>query len=212
MGIFSGFPGNPTELEAGGSLLFPGSNCRCRVTFGGDSRFAYLQGTSMAAPIVAGIAALLRRLNPDATPAEVVRTIKETAARPAGSGWNPELGWGIVDAAAAVNAIAAIDRRAPQSRLSGRPPVRGARSVTLRLSATDRAAPGLKPSGVAVVEVYRSANRGAYRRVKRTRKSSLKLRVKPGSLYRFYTLAVDKAGNREAPPAKPDLSLRVDRR
>jgi hypothetical protein len=49
-------------------------------------------------------------------------------------------------------------------------------------------------------------------RMARTRRASLRLKVKPGSLYRFYTVAVDKAGNREAPPSKPDLSMRVDRR
>jgi subtilisin family serine protease len=211
-GIFSAFPGNPTELEAGGSLLFPGSDCRCRTTFGGDGRFAYLQGTSMAAPIVAGVAAMARELNPDASAADIIRALKESATRPAGSGWNPELGWGIVDAAAALNAVRAIDRRAPESRLTGRTRVRKARSVTLGLSGTDPAPGALTPSGVDVYEIYRSANRGAYRRIKRTRKSSYKLKVKPGSLYRFYTVAVDKAGNREAAPAKPDLSLRVDRR
>ena len=211
-GIFAAFPGNPTELEGGGSLLFPGSECRCRTSIGGDSRFAYLQGTSMAAPIVAGVAAMARELNPDATAADIIRTLKETATRPAGSGWNPELGWGIIDAAAAMNAVRAIDRRAPRSRLKGEKRVRRARSVTLRLTGSDAAPEGLTPSGVDVYEVYRSANRRPYRRIKRTRKGSLKLKVKPGSLYRFYTVAVDKAGNREAAPSKPDLSMRVDRR
>jgi subtilisin family serine protease len=211
-GIFSAFPGNPTELEAGGGVLFPADDCQCRTTLGGDSRFAYLQGTSMAAPIVAGVAAMARELNPDATVADIIRTLKETASRPAGSAWSPELGWGIVDAAAAMNAVRAIDRRAPRSRLRGERRVRRARSVTLRFRGSDTAPTGLTPSGVDVYEVYRSANRRAYRRIKRTRKASLKMKVKPGSLYRFYTVAVDKAGNREAAPAKPDLSMRVDRR
>ena len=211
-GIFAAFPSNPTQLEGGGSLLFPGSDCRCRTSIGGDSRFAYLQGTSMAAPIVAGVAAMARKLNPDATAGDIIRTLKETATRPAGSGWNPELGWGIIDAAAAMNAVRAIDRRAPTSRLRGEKRVRRARTVTLKLTGSDPAPEGLTPSGVDVYEVYRSANRRPYRRIKRTRKASLKLKVKPGSLYRFYTVAVDKAGNREAAPAKPDLSMRVDRR
>ena len=211
-GIFAGFPGNPTELEAGGSLLVPGSNCRCRVTFGGDSRFAYLQGTSMAAPIVAGVAAMARELNPDASVADIIRTLKETATRPAGSGWNADLGWGIVNAAAALGAVQAIDRRAPESMLTGRKRVRKARSVTLKWTGADNAPAGLTPSGVDIYEVFRSANRGAYRRIKRTRKLSMKMKVKPGSLYRFYTVAVDKAGNREAVPSKTDLSMRVDRR
>jgi len=211
-GIFAAFPGNPTELEAGGSLLFPGSSCGCRTSIGGDSRFAYLQGTSMAAPIVAGVAAMARELNPDATAQDIIRALKETATRPAGSGWNANLGWGLVDAAAAMNAVSAIDRRAPKSRLRGEKRVRRARSVTLKLSGSDKAPAGLTPSGLDVYEVYRSANRRAYRRIKRTRKASYKLKVKGGKLYRFYTIAVDKAGNREGPPAKPDLSMRVDRR
>ncbi|HYH90574.1 MAG TPA: S8 family serine peptidase, partial [Solirubrobacteraceae bacterium] len=211
-GIFAGFPGNPTELEAGGSLLVPGSNCRCRTTFGGDSRFAYLQGTSMAAPIVAGVAAMARELNPDATVADIIRALKETATRPAGSGWNAELGWGVLDAGAAMSAVRVIDRRAPESTLTGRKRVRKARSVTLKWTGVDAAPAQLAASGIDVYEVFRSANRGAYRRIKRTRKASLKMKVKPGSLYRFYTVAIDKAGNREASPSRPDLSLRVDRR
>ncbi|MDQ3722641.1 MAG: S8 family serine peptidase, partial [Actinomycetota bacterium] len=190
----------------------PGSNCRCRVTFGGDSRFAHLQGTSMAAPIVAGVAAMARELNPDATAADIIRALKENATRPAGSGWNADLGWGILDAAAAMGAVRAIDRRAPESKLSGRTRVRNARSVTLRLTGADAAPPALQASGIDVYEVYRSANRRAYKRLTRTRKASMKVQLKPGSLYRFYTVAVDKAGNREAAPSKPDLSLRVDRR
>jgi len=211
-GIFSAFPGTTTELESGEGMLFPTPGCRCRATFAGDSRYAYLEGTSMAAPIVAGIAALVRQVNPDATAPDVVRALKESASRPAGSGWNAELGWGIVDAAAAVAAVRAIDRRAPQSKLTGRTRIRGARSFTLRWSGQDSAPAGLTSSGVAAYEVYRSANRRPYRRIKRTRATKLKVAVKPGSLYRYYTIAVDAAGNREVVPSKPDLSTRVDRR
>jgi subtilisin family serine protease len=212
-GIFSGFPGNPTELEnSGGGLLFPGAQCMCRTTFNGDARYAYLQGTSMAAPIVAGIAAMARKLNPDASAADIIRALKETASRPAGSGWNGDLGWGIVDAGAAMNAVRAIDRRAPESKLSGRTRIRKARTTTLKLTGADPAPSALQASGVDVYEVFRSANRGAYRRFKRTRKPSLKVKVKPGSVYRWYTIAVDKAGNREAVPSKPDVSMLIDRR
>ncbi|MFP5362876.1 MAG: S8 family serine peptidase [Thermoleophilia bacterium] len=211
-GIFGAFPSNATELEGGQGLLFPTPGCQCRATFSGDSRFAYLEGTSMAAPIVAGIAALVRRVNPDATAKDVVRVLKQSASRPAGSGWNADLGWGIVDAAAAVEAVRAIDRRPPASKLRGRKRIRAARAFTLRWSGEDPAPAGLNSSGVAVYEVYRSANRRPYRRIKRTRATRLKVRVKPGSRYRYYTVAIDRAGNREAVPSKPDLSTRVDRR
>jgi hypothetical protein len=212
-GIFSAFPANPTELEAGsGGLLFPSPACGCRSTFNGDSRYAYLEGTSMAAPIVTGIAAMAHKANPDVTAADIVRTLKQTAARPTGSAWNADLGWGIVDAGAAIAAVQAIDRRAPESRLTGRARIRGARSFTLRWSGQDAAPAGVAASGVAFYEVYRSANRAAYRRIKRTAETKLKVAVKPGSHYRYYTIAVDNAGNREAVPPKPDLSTRVDRK
>jgi serine protease len=211
-GIFSSFPGNATELEnSGGGLLFPGSQCMCRTTFNGDNRYAYLQGTSMAAPIVAGIAAMARHLNPDASAADIIRALKESASRPAGSGWNPDLGWGIVDAGAAINAVRAIDRRAPESKLTGKARIKQARTATLKWTGADKAPGALQASGIDVYEVYRSANRRAYKRFARTRKSSLKVKVKPGSVYRWYTIAIDKAGNREAIPAKPDLSMRIDR-
>ncbi|MBW3652894.1 MAG: S8 family serine peptidase [Actinobacteria bacterium] len=211
-GIFGAFPANATELESGGGLLFPAPGCGCRATFAGDSRYAYLEGTSMAAPIVAGIAALVRRVNPDTTASDVIRALKETASRRAGSGWNAELGWGIVDAGAAVNVVRAIDRRAPQSTVTGRTRIRRARSVTLRLRGTDPAPAGVISSGIDVYELYRSVNRRPYRLIKRTRANRLRVSVRPGVRYRYYTIAVDKAGNREGVPPKPDLSTRVDGR
>ena len=209
-GLLGAFPGNPTQLESGGSLLFPQPPCQCRTQVGTDRRFAYLQGTSMAAPIVAAVAALARRLNPDALATDVIRTLKETASRPAGSGWSPELGWGILNASAALTAVAAIDRRPPSSKLRGPSRVRQPRAVTLRWGGQDRALPRLRASGIAYYDVFRSTNRGTYRRIKRTKLTELKVRTVAGARYRFYTIAVDEAGNREAVPSRPDLTTRVD--
>jgi serine protease len=208
-GLIGAFPGNVTQLETGGDVLFPQPSCDCRTQIAGDNRYAYLQGTSMAAPIVAAIAALARTLNPDTTAADVIRVLKETASRPAGTGWTPELGWGIVNAAAALNAVAGIDRRPPTSKLRGPKLVRGTRTSTLTWTGRDVAKAKLRPSGIAYYDVFRSTNRGRYTRIKRTTSMSLRVRMRSGSRYRFYTIAVDKAGNREAVPPKPDLSTRV---
>ncbi len=162
----------------------------------------------MAAPIVAGIAALARALNPDASAADVIRVLKQTATRPSGA-WTPDLGWGIVNAGAALNATAAIDRRPPTSKLRGPARVRTTRTSTLTWTGRDPARAKLRASGIAHFDVYRSTNRGAYKRIKRTTSTSLRVRMRAGSRYRFYTVAVDKAGNREAVPPKPDLSTRV---
>ena len=207
-GLVGAFPGNVTELEGSGGGLFAQPPCNCRTQVVGDNRYAYLQGTSMAAPIVAGIAALARALNPDARATDVIRVLKQTASRPSGE-WSPELGWGIVNAGAALAATAAIDRRPPTSKLRGPTRVRTTRTSKLSWTGRDPAAAKLSASGIAHFDVYRSANRGAYKRIKRTARRSLSVRMRTGSRYRFYTVAVDKAGNREAVPSKPDLSTRV---
>ena len=209
-GLLGDFPGNPTELESGGGGLFPQPGCNCRTTFQGDNRFAYLQGTSMATPMVTATAALVKHLNPDLRALDVVRLLKQTASRPAGSGWTPELGWGILNPVAALSAARVIDRHPPSSSLRGPKTVRSARSITLRLSGGDApVAPGVVAAGVARYEIWRSTNRGPYKRVKTTSATSVKLKVRRGSRYRFYSIAVDKVGNREAVPGKPDLSTRV---
>lgn len=207
-GLFGALPGQTTEIERGG--LFD-EGCSCRASLDGDDRYGYLQGTSMAAPIVAASAALVRELNPDLPALEVVRLLKATARRPAGTGWTAELGWGILDTGAAVTAARTIDRRAPTSRL--RRPARPRHGrLTLRWTAADRAPSRLVPSGLQAVEVWRSANGGRARRVATSRGSRVRLRVAAGSRYTFFTVAVDRAGNREVRPSKPDVRVAVARR
>jgi serine protease len=71
----------------------------------GNDSYAYYQGTSMAAPHVAGVAALMLAKNPNLTPDEVEAKLKATArAFPAACSG---CGTGIVDANAAVNAVTA---------------------------------------------------------------------------------------------------------
>jgi serine protease len=206
-GIIGAFPGGATELERGG-LFQPG--CGCRTSIAGDGRYAYLQGTSMAAPMVAAVAALVRDLNPDLAGLEVVRILKQSARRPSG-GWTADLGWGILDANAAVGLARVIDRRAPRSTMR-RAATPRTRTVTLRWTRSDKGPARLIPSGIDKIEIWRSANGGKYRRLATTRKSSFRMRVKPGSYYDFYTRAVDKAGNREAIPKKRDMRVRAPKR
>lgn len=70
----------------------------------GDYKFGY--GTSHAAPHVAGVAALLRSLAPEARPA-TIRNVLAMSARDAGpKGRDDDYGWGIVDAFAAAQLLA----------------------------------------------------------------------------------------------------------
>jgi membrane-anchored mycosin MYCP len=63
---------------------------------------APLSGTSYAAPVVSGLAALVRSRFPELTARQVVQRIKATAHHPPG-GWNPRVGAGLVDFLSAVS-------------------------------------------------------------------------------------------------------------
>ncbi len=71
-------------------------------TFSGTSEgYYFYTGTSMASPHVAGVAALVKSLNPALTNSEV-RNILETTAEDLGAaGWDQYFGYGLVDAYAA---------------------------------------------------------------------------------------------------------------
>jgi hypothetical protein len=159
---------------------------------------------------VAGIAATIRAFNPALGALEVVRLLKETARRPTAA-WETELGWGIVDAGTAVDVARRVDRVAPASRVSVPRRTRGRTVVLRRAGADPPGRPGLLPSGVARYEVLRSTGGRRAVRIAATRRARLRVRVRPGRRYCFWTVAVDRAGNREAPPARPDATVRVRR-
>jgi serine protease len=75
------------------------------ATTPGADTYAYYQGTSMAAPHVAGVVALMRARNPSLTPDEIEARLRSSARRFPGS--CSGCGTGIVDAQAAVTAAAA---------------------------------------------------------------------------------------------------------
>ncbi len=73
-----------------------------RVTLPGSlsGLYGYASGTSFAAPEVAGAAALVWAANPLLDAAGVAQVLKDSAS--AHGMWTPELGWGVLDVAAAV--------------------------------------------------------------------------------------------------------------
>lgn len=70
-------------------------------TFPGD-QYGPLPGTSMAAPLVAGVAALIRAVNPGLSAAEVRAILSETATDLGDPGRDDQFGYGLVNAEAAV--------------------------------------------------------------------------------------------------------------
>ncbi|MCG2727632.1 MAG: S8 family serine peptidase, partial [Candidatus Methanoperedenaceae archaeon] len=67
-----------------------------------DFGYWFFQGTSMATPHVSGVAALLIAKGVSG-PDKVRQALISTAEDKGSSGWDPDYGWGIVDAYAAVN-------------------------------------------------------------------------------------------------------------
>ncbi len=192
-GVLGAFPANPTQME-----MFPPT--ACRVDFGGDRRYATIAGTSMAAPQVAATGAMMRVLNPYATLQDILRAIKRTAQRPRGKGWSPDLGWGILNAGAALEAIRRVDRLAPVSTLTAPATSRG-RSFTLRWTGRDQSRAGLIASGLSYFALYEQAGRAQPRLIARTRAHSWRFTGQLGHRYVFWLVAVDRAGNRQWRPA-----------
>jgi serine protease len=188
-GILGAYPANSTEMES-----FPPT--ACRIDFQGDRRYATIAGTSMAAPQVAAAAAMMRVLNPYATLQDILRTVKRTASRGRAKGWQSSLGWGILNAGAALQAIRSVDRLAPLSTLTA-PEVVHHRSFELQWSGLDQQRPGLIASGIAYYKVWVQAGRGRPVLLARTTRRRLRFIGRPGHRYTFWTVAVDRAGNHQ---------------
>jgi len=144
---------------------------------------------------------MMRALNPYASVSDVIQTLKRTAQRPRDATWGSALGWGVLDAGAAVDAIRRLDRLAPTSRLTARRSTVG-REIVLRWSGHDRRRRGLVTSGIAYYDVYVATDGGKPRRIARSRRHALTFDVRPGHTYAFYSVAVDRAGNRESKPVR----------
>jgi serine protease len=95
-------PGGDTNVDLNGDGCVDGV---LQQTFGdnpADMGFYFYQGTSMAAPHVSGVAALLIAANLDITPDEIREALQSTAKDKGATGWDLAYGWGIVDAEAAL--------------------------------------------------------------------------------------------------------------
>ena len=100
------------DISAPGYSLLstvPDSYTTSIYSSGTNATYAYMSGTSMASPLVAGIAALLWAVDPDLTVDDAVSAMESTAhaVNPASNDWSAKSGSaGAIDAAAAVKYVA----------------------------------------------------------------------------------------------------------
>jgi subtilisin family serine protease len=78
---------------------------------GRDGQYWLVSGTSPACALTAGVAALIKAAYPSLTPEMVRRAITTTTRHRPAHGYNDEVGFGTVDAAAALNAAARLSAR-----------------------------------------------------------------------------------------------------
>jgi len=108
-------PGGDTSVNQNDDIgCGPGGTSGCpdgvlQQTFGtndpSDFAFFFFQGTSMAAPHVSGLAALILAVDSSLTPTQVRNVIESTAEDKGTTGRDDEFGFGIIDAQAALASI-----------------------------------------------------------------------------------------------------------
>ena len=99
-------PGGETFVQSDGVL----STANAGATTPGADSYLFYQGTSMAAPHVAGVAAILKSVAPSASPAQILSAMESTAQPFPPGGTRPcsttTCGAGIVDAGEAARSLA----------------------------------------------------------------------------------------------------------
>jgi subtilisin family serine protease len=143
-GVFSAIPANPTTLWDNGSTT---SCTRVVDSFGAaGGRYGYAEGTSFAAPLVAGAAALVRGANPDLSAEQTADVIRRSAHQTIGTGWNRETGAGVLDVGTALHLATVYDTLDPEPALVVTP---GAGTLTVSLAGRDAASPQAIAAGIA---------------------------------------------------------------
>ncbi len=203
-GVFSAVPRND-------NLIFDHIECSSVVADASGNRWGYAEGTSFSAPIAAGAAALVWSVNKELKNFQVADVLKRSARRPAGTGWAADVGWGVLDVAAAVDVAATYDSVSPVPELVSPHPVWADTAVPIAWSAIDRGHGGGTSSGIVAYEVLVRVDGGTptvWRAATAKGRGTYGGRL--GSTYAFSLRVTDGAGNvAEDKPVR--VSLRTAR-
>ena len=186
----------------------------------GGARYAYGEGTSFAAPIASGIAALVWQVERRLASEQVADVLIRSARQTQGTGWNEFTGAGVVDGGAATALARTYDVTAPRARGSarrgGRPRPRARAPVARPHRARPRAAPAACATALLVSRdggrtYARAASAGAGAR------STAAVRLRGSARTCSWPLACDANGNCGRQAAGPraaalEVAHRVHRR
>ncbi|MEH6908493.1 S8 family serine peptidase [Neobacillus drentensis] len=130
--------GNYIDLAAPGLSIYS--------TINGNS-YDYMSGTSMAAPVVAGVAALVLSKNPFLSPSQVESILTRSTTDLGNRGWDSFYGYGRIDAYKAVSKTPA-----PISKLTA--------PTTYNMTGTNKAAFSITAASSTKVSLYLQTTRG----------------------------------------------------
>ncbi|WP_408630245.1 S8 family serine peptidase [Amycolatopsis mongoliensis] len=162
--------GEPVQTEAGDyvGVAAPGAEL-VSTSAGAGGAVAHrwpVTDPGLAAAYVAGVAALVRAYHPDLTGDQVVTRLELTAHRPGSGGHDPRLGWGVLDAYAAVSSTLPADVAPP-----GAVPAPGSAPAVVPAAAPARPASDVAAGTIALAGVALAAAAGvtvaAVRRARR---------------------------------------------
>ena len=179
-GVFSTLPANTTEWDD--------PQKSCNDVFNVGERYAYGEGTSFAAPIVSGLAALAWQAERRLTSTQVADVMVRSAN---GDGWNEFTGAGVVDGKKAVDIAATYDVVAPRAR--GKIRRKGNRARVTVARTRDRTEAGDELAGALSYAVLVSRDNGRSFSVLRERRRpfSVSVRIRGPKVNRIFSSVCD---------------------
>jgi subtilisin family serine protease len=186
-GVFSTLPAGASEWDD------PQLSCS-RTFVHGSARYAYGEGTSFAAPIAAGIAALAWHVEPRLASEQVADVMVRSAHQTVGTGWNEFTGAGIVDGSAATTLARTYDLSAPRVHAKAR---RRGSTIAVRIRRSkDRTEQGRELAGDVSYGLLVSRNGGrSFSTVVRQRRRPFSTTVRIRGLRANVVVAAVSDGN-----------------
>ena len=139
--------GDAKDIAAPGSYILSTYN---RSYYYGE-KYTYMDGTSMASPVVAGCAAEVFAANPSLTPEEVKSLLEETAQDLGTPGFDTDTAWGCVDLYAAVRKAKGFATDTFTVTIKGDAHSRVSNGTATAASFTERVGANKKPTGAYTI-------------------------------------------------------------